>query len=63
MTDKTPFYKPNKFSGEIHENINSFINIYRAFNFPYFILLQIAPNLVALFSLFYFTTAACLYTK
>jgi len=28
MTDKIPFYKPNKFSGAIHENINSFIKIY-----------------------------------
>ncbi|KAF0703022.1 putative serine/threonine-protein kinase clkA [Aphis craccivora] len=28
MTDKTPFYKPNKFSGAIHENVNSFIKIY-----------------------------------
>jgi len=28
MTDKTLFYKPNTFSGAIHENVNSFIKIY-----------------------------------
>ncbi|CAI6370235.1 unnamed protein product [Macrosiphum euphorbiae] len=28
MSDKTPFYKPTKFSGAIHENIDSFIQKY-----------------------------------
>lgn len=28
MSDRIPFYKPNKFSGAVHENIDSFIQKY-----------------------------------